>query len=979
MAQLSLLDDAPAIPEMRIDPGDWHSAVRPPGRPQIVVGGPGTGKTQFLCERIAAAIEGGIPADRILVLGFSRDGVSDIRTRLDALVGAPASRITIATYHSLAMRVVEARASELGWTSPPSVLTGAEQERLVAEILADEDESRWPALYRTILTTDAMAAEVTDFLLRAAENGVAAPDLDAAGRDQWQAIPAFVARYESTLLERGRIDYGVALREAARTLENDPDLTDAFDLVVADEFQDTSPAQSRMVLAFARSTPDLVVAADPYQSIYSFRGTDINNVFLFPGAVERACGTVAQRLILTTSFRVPAEILDAAVAVTARELPGGAGRVSSTRSGGAVVCHEFGTHGEEADWIAQDIERIHLTEGIPLDRIAVFVRSHTPFVDDLARSLERRGIPHTHAEERLSNEPIIRFLHDLVASARGAEGADEAMRRVALGPYVGLPHGQVLGLPEEPESWPEWLRKAGDDLGPIAALVESDAWCTSSPAAAGLWTVWSTLPQLAPVALDDEWRDDRRAWSAYAQAVERIGQRSPNTTLAEHADLVARFDFEADPLFSVHDRVGVTLATLHRAKGTEFDAVYIANAIEGHLPDLRTRESLLGVRHLNPHLPEATADYVTFRLDEERRLAYTAMTRSTSRVVWTATVASETVSGAPPSRFMRLVAPTSQPAIIEEPLTARSFIASLRRTLSDPTATAVDRLAAMLILSDGDLIGGHPLDRYGVRARGSDAGIVPDELRLSPSQAVSFQKCPRRYAVERHVLTTIEESAHMLLGTLIHDVLERTESAAMEADRERGTIDEALVWLDDLWPESGFGADSVALAWKARAARILDNLYSLWPTSAAPVALELDLPLTIDGTSWLGRADRVERTGDGLTVVDYKTGNPMKVKDARQSLQLGYYALASAAHDELVDHGSIVGAEFWYPKDTNKESIVTRELDMANLGDLRDEMVRIAGGIRSEAFAPTPGDACRTCPVISTCPALESGAEAFTS
>lgn len=979
MAQLSLLDAAEPIPETRIDPSDWDTAVPLPGIPQIVVGGPGTGKTQFLCQRIAAAVASGTPPDRILVLGFSRDGINDIRARLADLIGSASQRITVATYHSLAMRIVEARSSDLGWKEPPAVLTGAEQERLVAELLNKQDPSDWPSLYRSVLTTDAMASEVTDFLLRAAENGVRASDIAEADRDQWRALPAFVATYESTLFERNRIDYGVALREAANTLEQSDDLTGAYDLVVADEFQDTSPAQSRMVLAFANGTPNLVVGADPYQSIYSFRGTDINNVFEFPAAVAEASGTTAERLILTTSFRVPGEILDAAVAVTARELPGGAGRVDSTRSGGTVACHEFGTHGEEADWIAADIERIHLTEGIPLERIAVFVRTHSPFVEDLVRSLERRAIDHTYAEDRLSDEPIVRFLHDLVAASGRREDAESALRRVLLGPYVALSHGQASDLPEDPELWAAWMRDTDERLDAIASLIESDEWCQSVPASVGLWHVWSSVPQLVPIATGEGHENDRRAWSAYAQAVDRIGQRSPNTTLAENAELATRFDFEADSLFSIHDSVGVTIATLHRAKGTEFDAVYIANAIEGQLPDLRARESLLGVRHLNPHLPSETADYITFRLDEERRLAYTAMTRSTSRVVWSATVPSETVVGAPPSRFMRLVAPTTEPDTTDDPLTPRAFIASLRRVLSDPTATPVDRLASLAVLADESLVGGHPLDRYGVRERGSDTGLLTHEPRLSPSQGVSFQQCPRRYAIERHILTTTEESPYMLIGTLVHDVLERTEREAMDAGQERGTVEQALAWLDRLWPDAGFGDDSVAVAWKDRAARILGNLYAKWPTSAAPVALEVDLTMTVDGTSWLGRADRVERAGDGLTVVDYKTGGPMRVADAQNSLQLGYYAIAASEDEDLADHGYVVGAEFWYPKETKKDAIVTRDLDMATLDEIYAEMVRIADAIGAEEFTPTPGDGCRNCPATSTCPALESGVEAFSS
>lgn len=979
MSRLPLQIDPFAVSETRVDPDDWARHLSPTGRPQIVVGGPGTGKTQFLCERIAAAVDHGMAPERILVLGFSRSGINDIRSRLIDVVGTTSHRITTATYHSLAMRIVEARATELGWSSPPSVLTGTEQERLVADLLAVEDTKGWPAAYRSILDTDLMAAEVTDFLLRAAEHGLDAIAVQQAGRDQWAALPGFMDRYNETLRALGRIDYGRALREAADLLNTGDALSSAYDLVVADEFQDTSPAQSRMLLAFTAGTPDLVVAADPYQSIYSFRGTDINNVFAFPAAVHEVSDLSVDRLILTTSFRVPAEILDAAVAVTARELPGGAGKVLSTRSGGTVACHAFATQGEEADWIASDIEGIHLTEGIPLERIAVFVRSHTPFIDDLVRAFERRGIEHTYAEERLADEPIIRFLHDLVVAAGPDEDAESALRRVLLGPFVGLPHGLVGSLPDERALWSSWLCGIDNCLVPIADLIEEDGWSRTLDATRGLWHVWSTLPQLAEVAVDPEHDRARRAWSAYAQAVDRLTERAPDTTLSDNAEIAVRFDFEADALFSVHDTLGVTIATLHRSKGTEFDAVFIADAIEGQLPDLRARESLLGVRHLNPHLPTDTADYVTFRLDEERRLAYTAMTRSTSRIVWTATVPSEAGSGTAPSRFMQLVAPSTVPETSGRPLTPRSYMAALRRIVADPAAPAVDRIAGLVALADAELIGRHPLDGYGMRSRGSDEGLVPAELRLSPSQANSYRQCPRRYAIERFLLTELDESVYMQLGTLVHDILERTERAAMDRGQDRGTIEAALLWLDELWQTSGFGDDSVAQAWKARAARILHNLYDLWPTSGSPVALEIDLSLTVEGTPWLGRADRVERSGDGLTVVDYKTGGAMRVTEAERSIQLGYYALAAQEDTEIAQIGNVTGAEFWYPKDTNKQSIVTRSFDLANLADIRDEMMTIADGIRSEAFTATPGDSCRTCPATMTCPALESGEEAFKS
>ncbi len=977
MAQLTLDMDAPINRERRIDPGEWAKHRAPAGTPQIVVGGPGTGKTQFLCERIAGAIDAGIPPDRILVLGFSRSGIEDIRRRLSQLDDGSSPQVTLATYHSLAMRVVEARFAALGWSQPPAVLTGAEQQQLVADLLRTEDPRDWPPPWRPLIGDDLMAEEVTNFLLRAAEHGLTPSDVEATDRPQWRSVARFAARYEETLTKAHRIDHGQALREAGITLQAGDPMTKAFDVVVADEYQDTNPAQSSMLLSFLAGTDDLLVAADPYQSIYSFRGTDINNVFSFPSDVRATKGEPAERLILTTSMRVPEEILEAAVAVTGRELPGGAGKVLSTRTGGAVACHEFSTRGEEAEWIAADIERIHLAEGIALHRIAVFVRRHSPFVAELTRALERRSISHTQSEERLVDEPVIRFLHDIVTAASSGEEAVAAARRVLLGPFVGLPPGLVSSLPDDPTAWRSWMGSLDGHIAALAELMTDAEWCTERTAPHGLWHAWTSLPQLVAIASDEGDQAARAAWSAYAQVIDRFAERAPGATLADHVNLARNLDYEADALLVMNDGPGVAISTLHQAKGTEYEAVYIADAVEGNLPDLRATDSLLGVRHLNPHLPTETSDYVAFRLDEERRLAYTAMTRATKQVVWTASVPNDDGHGVRPSRFMRSVAPTTPAESADEPLSPGAYHAHLRRMAADPSSALVDRLAALVVLATSPLDGTDPYDRYGVRASGPDTGIVAEDVTLSPSKAHAYERCPRRFAFENYVFSHIDESVYMKLGSVVHDVLEKTERAAIATGRARGNSSEAMHHLDEVWEEGGLGDDAVGRAWKGRAAQLISNLYEGWPSNAVPVDLEVDLPLELDGTQWRGRADRIEANGGSIGIVDYKTGNAVSVEDASDSLQLGYYVLAAMESREPYAEGSIERATFWYPKSPNKHAVATRDFDLAKLDQVRSRLVEIARSVKSESFPPNPGDACRTCPVSGTCPAVPDGAEAF--
>ncbi len=983
--------DAMDVSEIRIDPSEWDAHIASPGYAQMVVGGPGTGKTEFLCRRVVTAINDGCDPAAIIVLTFSRRSVNDVRTRLFAAIGSLSYRVQVATYHSLAHRLVEAHHLALGWPDAPTVLAGPEHERFVLSILEREDPNNWRAPYRPILRTPAMASEVTDFILRFHEQAMTIADLERSSVPEWEGLAGFLGRYDEELTALGRIDYGRLLREAVQVLETDPNIAESYSHVFADEYQDTSHTQAQLLFGLARHSKSLTVAGDPYQSIYSFRGTDLDNVLNFPANAVAALGTRADRLVLTTSFRVPEQILAAAVNVTGRALPGAAGKVESLRSRGSVATHVFDNPDAESEWIARDIERLHLVDGIALSRIAVFTRSGADFQQRVAASLDRRSLAHTLTLEQLEDQPVVRFVHDLVAVAGSDESvADrpditDTMRSILLGPFIAAAPARVNAIVRRVDDGADWPSEIAERIThghALASLLKDSTWATEMPAEHGLWHLWESLPPLHVIAVDDDRIPDRKAWSAFAQSVSRFGARAPFATLRDHQILSTTSDIEADPLFSFRTgtSAGVAIATLHGAKGTEYDAVYLAHAVEGSLPDLRTKDSLLKTRLLNPQLPEDPSAYMQFRLNEERRLAYTAMTRATDRVVWTATVVDNPSEQIEPSRFLRQIGDPTRPTTIDRPLTHRGYEAALRRTMHDPSATDVERLAAMSILAQGPDHGfGDPTGRYGVAAKGTDQGFVPPDHRLSPSQANTYAQCPRKFALDRFATRLQTSTFNMQLGILIHKVLELAEAEIIEVGGQRSTQARALELLDELWNDHDFGSGPVASSWHRRAVSILENQYQKWPKSGRPIKAEVSLPLQLDGTNWRGTVDRIERVGDALKIVDYKTSKRMPtLPEAAESLQLGFYVLAAAADPELGNSGTVCGAEFWFPApEPGKDSIKIRAFDMANLDAVRDRLQSIAHSIHNEEFPPIPNGDCDQCDFLSVCPAQKEGREAF--
>lgn len=1001
---------AAASGTIAIDPDAWGPVLTNTDGPQLVIGGPGTGKTEFLVRRaIHLLADGEVRPEAITILGFSRRGVAEVRSRIRAGIPASIGALDVATFHSYSARLVELHPQQAGWNENPQILTGPEQVALVHELLVEENPASWSPAFGQLLGTQTFAREVTDFILRAAEQMQTPQELARFDRADWKGLPQFVATYEASLRAAGRIDYGTLIAAAVNLLgttgvagSNAP--TPAY--VLIDEYQDTTSAQVQLLQALQARGRHILAAADPYQSIYSFRGATVENVAAF----EDTFGTAQQaatRILLTTSFRTPATILQAAVGVTTGDLPGATGAVIPAPGRGAVEAYLFNQQVEEAEWIAAEAQRLHLAEGVPYGKIGVFVRSKRRLLSDLSRALERRHIPHDLPGSRLTDQPAVRFLLDLAAAATrcdGLQSANHALRRVLLGPRVGLTIGAFRTLERHARSsgsWAQSIRTHLPEWAALAALLEDPAWANQMPAAQGMWRVWNELPGIDRMVADPAASEERAAWRSLAQVLARWEERNPTGSLLDYRTLADTEDFEAQPLLSYRRPDGdrLTLTTLHQAKGLDLDVTFIADAVDGVFPDLRTRDSLLGVRHLLPYVPTETADYRAFRLQEESRLAYTAMTRARRRVVWTATERGLDEGPGRPSRFFSRIAnimgiePGRPPGRIEAyaasnqglpagtrlPVTPREAEAALRRCLTDVGAPPPTRLAALKTLAAGARWGMRPPHTFnGIARRGPDDGLVEPDPVLSPSQAQGYELCPRRYALQRRLKVGSDTSLHATFGTLIHDVLEKVEGRAIEAGQDRSTLEGALEELDRQFDPGEFGGPPFAASWVLRARAGLTKLYQNWPAPARRAGLlEHKLDTEIGGVRWTGRADRIDVSTAGVTVVDYKTSKlAMSLAEAAESIQLGFYVFAAMRDRTVAELGEVIGAELWYPL-TNAKSVTTRRLEMAYLDDLEARFASIATGIKQEDWSPSPGPHCERCGLRPLCPAWADGGPEF--
>ncbi|MFD7263102.1 UvrD-helicase domain-containing protein [Streptomyces sp. NPDC059874] len=390
----------------RVDPpvldAAQRSVVEHPGGPLLVLAGPGTGKTTTLVEAVTARVEAGTDPARILILTFSRKAAVELRDRAALrLGGARAPQAT--TFHSFCYGLVRAHQDTDLFADPLRLLSGPEQDVMVRTLLEGQRRLRsirWPDDLRAALTTRGFADEVRAVLARARELGLGPSALssfaDRIGRPDWKAAAAFLSEYLDVLDLQGMLDYAELLHRAVLLAERTPSLSSSYDAIFVDEYQDTDASQLRLLRALNGPGGTLIAFGDPDQSIYAFRGADINNTLdfesAFPGAEVRAL-TVGRRSrsallaatrLLTT--RMPLPRLPAAAVRAHRDL-------TATREGGAVEVYTYPTAGAELDNIADILRRAHLEDGVPWQDMAVLVRAGGRTLPAMRRALITAGVP----------------------------------------------------------------------------------------------------------------------------------------------------------------------------------------------------------------------------------------------------------------------------------------------------------------------------------------------------------------------------------------------------------------------------------------------------------------------------------------------------------------------------------------------------------------------------------------------------------
>ncbi|WP_025735728.1 ATP-dependent DNA helicase [Mycobacterium genavense] len=1030
--------------------GAEASAVLAPGARGLIriLGGPGTGKSSLLVDAAVAAVDAGVDPESVLLLtGSGRIGMRQRSALTMALLwatGPGRSAIrepVVRSVHSYAYAVLR-RTAERAGDAPPRLVTSAEQDAIIRELLAGDLEGAgtcaWPEHLRPALSTAGFATELRNLLARCAERGVDPQDLQRLGRlrgrPEWTAAGRFAQQYEQVMLLRAAV--GTAAPQATTPALGAAELVGAaleafavdaellaaerarIRVLLIDDAQQLDPQAARLVRVLAAGRELALVAGDPNQAVFGFRGGE-------PAGLLDGDSTA---VTLTQSHRCAPAVARAVSGIAAR-LPGSSeGRQidgTGTERGAVQVRLAASAHAEAA-LVADALRRAHLVDNVPWSRMAVIVRSVPRAGARLPRALAAAGVPVAApaVTGSLAAEPAVQaMLTVLAATADGLDG-DQALA-LLTGP-IGrvdpvtlrqlrrtLLRGQPAGVPA---SFAEMVVAAlGGQTPPpasrplrrVRAVLDAAARChrDGQDPRYTLWAAWhrSGLQRRWLAAAERggtagaQATRDLEAVTALFDVTDQYVSRTPGASLRgllEHAAALQLPSVKTEPASPAEH---VQVLSAHAALGHEWDMVVIAGLQDGLWPNTVPRGGVLATQRLLDVLDGVCPDASVRAplLAEERRLLVAAMGRARRRLLVTA-VDSDTGGtdggAALPSPFFFEVAQwadedaehaAAQPVSTPRVLSSVALVGHLRGVVCAPggtvddaarhcAATQLARLAAAGV-PGADPSGWHGLTAVSTTDPLRDRG---DPVTLTPSTLQMLNDCPLRWLVERHGGTNPRE-LRSTLGSVLHALI--AEPGKTET--------QLLAELERAWQHLPFDARWYADNELTRH-RAMIEAFVEWRAQTRSELTEVGVEVNVDGVLGApgedggqvrlrGRVDRLERDGAGrLVIVDIKTGKtPVSKDDAQQHAQLAMYQLA-VAEGLLADGDEPGGARLVYIGKTGPAGATVREQDpltVAGRDDWRDLVTRAAAATAGPQFVARRNDGCSHCPIRQWCPAHVDG------
>lgn len=850
----------------------------------VVIGAPGTGKTHALVSRVAALLGvHGLPPEALLVLTPSRQAATQLRDAIGVRTRKATPGPLARSLASFAFQIVRGAMVHAGM-EPPALLTGADQDRIIADLLegdaADEGDgepSRWPAqLSPAMRSSTGFRSELRAFLAECTELGVGVEELSASDDEIWRAVGSFLRDYRRVLggMRAAHRDIPDLVSEAASLLRGaDPQALGplaALRVVLIDDAQELTRGGIELVRALRARGIAVCAFGDPDISSGAFRGAT-------PQLFHELAAMLENVHVLDMPHRQAPPLTDLTRTVT--QAIGVAGRVEHRRapdpstedSAKTVATFVASSPYEEYDRIAGVLRDWHLSHGVAWSDMAVIAHD-TRQVAALETELAAREVPTRAAgvQRPLGSEGVVRDIVGIVrlaltpADEREVDALTEALRtpfggmdavglrrlrarlrHLELGDGGATPAGELLRQ--------AMMRPAHFDRidAPEARAADRFAATLAEVAAAAhsgetihelLWRVWDRSRGLDGARLEKSWRaaaeqpgggEVARALDslvALFDAAKRFVERSPEEKPTVFIHDILDSEVPEDTL-STPDRPGlVTLLTPATALGGEFEAVIVAGVQDGVWPNVRLRGGMLGTWRLADAVTAARSgveiaapgvlDRRRSALHDELRLFVRAVSRARSRLLITAVDDDDMT----PSGFFAFLPTPGAPELhpsAEHPLTLRGLVARHRRALTTSASARVrDEAAAQLAILAGEGVAGAHPDEWYGVATPSTLGPLHD-LSVEAARVSPSRMESFEECELNWVVSALGGDTVLPPSAGIGTIVHEAMEKVPDGDLER-----MRAILAEHWPELDFETAWIGRKERRRADQYIDRLHA---------------------------------------------------------------------------------------------------------------------------------------------------------
>jgi DNA helicase-2/ATP-dependent DNA helicase PcrA len=970
-----------------------RTAVEHREGPLLVVAGAGTGKTRVITERIRSLLESNpeLAGENILGLTFTDKAAGEMKHRVVKAIGERAEGVWLSTFHKFCLEKIlrEARPDvqpledidhwillrrhigELGLEhfkrlqDPGEFLNDFVKffSRCQDELVTPDDYERYVQGLRRVheklrKTLEPDAREIAEEAL--------------AGQEEL----ARVYRVSERLLrERKLYTFGAQLLQAVELLRTDAALLERmreqFRYVLVDEFQDTNIAQLELLWLLAGEHGNIMAVGDHNQAIYRFRGASFGSftIFLkrFCGVREAAPGPAMKKYLasLSQNYRSTQRILNVAHAVIVNNeqsplLPQNK-LATENRAGDKIRVVEFGTPEEEAQWVASEIDRLH-DAGAKWRSMAALYRKHAHRAQ-LLDALRRRGIPFVIKNFSILSNTLVR---DLLAWLRvvGQPSDNVACARVLAAPYWGLEPRDLVRLAERAEknhrrplsdelesaAQEPLFQREGVRLAELVQLLNRLRQSARKKTASELLDELIAGLELAPLPSEA----DRHHLERFVQFVKEWEKKSEGKHLRHFLEYLSFFH-EAGGDIHLEEELSddaVQLMTVHGAKGLEFPHVFILRLSRNDFPSGQRKV----VFEFPPELMREERPKGDFRIQEERRLFYVALTRARQHL----TLSTIVNRRKKPSPFLD--------DFLMNPKIQRSDAVQLAPKVDVPPAEEISGPAPASAgppqLFRPARENSRAYSRVALWAKAFHPPR-PEPLQLSASAIDAYERCPMKYMFQHVWNIRGGPHAQMTFGNVMHTTIK--EFVGEMRKRGKVPLEEVLAIYEREWSSAGFPDDYQEQEYRKEGRKQLEAFYRSYSAAPADVLyqekfFELPLEHNVVITGRMDQVNRIEK--NAVEIVDYKTGKPKDEKKAREDLQLSVYALAAREVFDLAPKRLA-----FYNLMTNEAVATTR--DAKALSATKQKIAEVADQIRAGEFSAKPGFWCGYCDFKPLCPAQE--------